>query len=275
MTQESRAARISYRALALTLLLAVSAVGLVGCAGRTPVKAPPLVENPLPELLDKPYRLQAGDLVHIRFWGLDELDEEQTIRPDGVLSLPYLDEVKAAGLTPKELDDLLTELYAAELARPNLTVIVREPVIPRVYISGEVTQQKVMELRPNMTLMQAIQAAGGFLPTARRKEIVLIRRGDDGKPLARSVNLLPVLSGEDPASDPRLANADVVFVPRTKIANVNLFVDQYIDDLIPLQSVFSGALLADITRQSNNADSTTTTPDPQPTSDSGDNGGNP
>lgn len=263
--QTDKARRRYLGVLCCAVLAALSA----GCAGRTPIEAPSFAENPLPEPGLKPYRLQAGDLVHIRFWGLDELDEEQTIRPDGVLSFPYLDEVKAAGLTPKELDDHLTELYSTELARPNLTVIVREPVIPRVYISGEVTQQKVMELRPDMSLLQAVQAAGGFLSTARRKEVLLIRRGEDGMPQARSVNLLPVLSGKTPTADPKLANADVIFVPRTKIANVNLFVEQYINKVIPLQSVFSGLLLAEANDSSTDSETPITPTDPAG------NGGNP
>ena len=231
----------------------------VSCAGRTPVEAPPLSLEPLPSQEKRTYRLQAGDLIAVKFWGIPELDEEQRIRPDGALSLPYVDEVRAAGLTPQELDDYLTELYSVELARPNITVIVREAVMPRVFVSGEVGIQGAVPLTDGLTLFQAIQASGGFQTTARRKEIVLIRQQNDGQPLARSVDLLPVLSGADPTADVRLAASDIIFVPRTKITNLNLFITQYIDDVLPLQSVFSGAILGVITTQNNNTDDSSNT----------------
>ena len=214
--------------------------------------------DPLPTFQDGPYRLQAGDLIAIKFWGVSELDEEQRIRPDGAISLPYVDEVAAAGLTPQELDNHLTELYSIELARPNLTVIVREAVTPRIYIGGEVGVQGTLAWTPQLTLFQAIQASGGFLTSARRKQVLLIRQRPDGQPVARAVDLLPVLTGADPAADVRLAARDVIFVPRTKISNVNLFITQYIDDIIPLQSVFSGAVLANVTNNNNSNDSGTT-----------------
>ena len=228
-----------------------------GCAGRTPVDAPEIALEPLPVEAVGPYRLQAGDLIAVKFWGVSELDEEQRIRPDGAISLPYVDEVAAAGLTPQELDDRLTELYSVELARPNLTVIVREAVEPRIYIGGEVGIQGTVAWTQGLTLFQAIQASGGFLTSARRKQVVLIRQQPDGTPIARAVNLLPVLSGSNPAADVRLAARDVIFVPRTKISNVNLFISQYIDDVIPLQSVVSGAVLADVTQNNNNSSSNT------------------
>ena len=230
----------------------------VGCAVRTPVDAPALSLEPLPAEASGPYRLQAGDLIAIKFWGVSELDEEQRIRPDGAISLPYVDEVPAAGLTPQQLDDRLTDLYSTELTRPNLTVIVREAVEPRIYIGGEVGIQGTVAWTRELTLFQAIQASGGFLTSARRKQVILIRQQPDGKPIARSVNLLPVLSGGNPAADVRLAARDVIYVPRTKIANVNLFISQYIDDVIPLQSVVSGALLADVTGNSNSSSNSTT-----------------
>lgn len=255
-----------YRLLPIALSCLVAAC--LACAGRTPVEAPSIVAEPLPEVTRGTYRLQAGDLIAVKFWGIPELDEEQRIRPDGALSLPYVDEVRAAGLTPQELDDHLTQLYSVELARPNITVIVREAVTPRVYISGEVGIQGTVPLTDGLTLFQAIQASGGFLTSARRKEIVLIRRGPEGAPVARAVDLLPVLTGSDPTADPKLAASDIIFVPRTKITNVNLFINQYIDDVLPLQSVFSGAILGIVTTKDDEGSDGPATPVAPSTPDS-------
>ncbi|MEO1370680.1 MAG: polysaccharide biosynthesis/export family protein [Acidobacteriota bacterium] len=221
---------------------------LGGCAARTPVEAPEIVTQPLPAPASLPYRLQPGDLLAVKFWGADELDEEVRVRPDGKISLPFIDDVDAAGRTPDQLDAELTTLYASELARPNITVIVREATAPRIYIGGEVGRQGALEITDGLTLFRAIQEAGGFTTTAQRQQVVVIRATADGQAVARAVDLMPVLSGEDPGRDVVLAANDVVFVPRTRIRSVALFVEQYIDEIIPLQNVLGGLILADITQ---------------------------
>lgn len=218
---------------------------LAGCAARTPIEVPSIVESPLPPAEPRPYTLRTGDTLSVRFWGNEELDQEIQVRPDGKISMPFVDDVQAAGLTPAELDERLTELYASELSRPELTVIVAAEGYP-VYVGGEVGGQGIVTLTDRLTLMGAIQESGGFLTTARRREVLVIRTTSSGERVARSVDVLPFLTGEDPSVDFPLAPYDVVFVPRTKIANVNLFVDQYINAIFPLQSLASAGLLREI-----------------------------
>lgn len=225
-------------AFAFFLLLAAA-----GCAQKTPVVAPDLAVEPLPAFENPVYRLQPRDLVAIKFWSNPELNEEQRIRPDGVIALPFVDEVKAAGLTPSELDKDLTARYSSELNRPDLTVIVREAALPQIFIGGEVGFQGMVPLTEGMTLFRAIQRAGGFKPTARRKDVMIVRLQPNGPPVARKVDVMPILSGADPAGDPLLAANDIVFVPRTKVESARIFIQQYINDIIPLQNVFSGILL--------------------------------
>lgn len=250
-------------ALAAALCLGVFA----GCAARTPVDAPEIVIEPLPPADLQLYRLQPNDLIAVKFWGVPELDEEVRVRPDGRISLPFVDEVSAAGLTPQQLDGALTELYASELARPNLTVIVREASPPRIYIGGEVGRQGALDLSEGLTLFRAVQEAGGFTTSARIKEVVVIRATSDAEFVARAVDLRPVMSGEDPNRDVRLAANDVIFVPRTKITSVALFVEKYIDNIIPLQNVLGGLILADLTQDdSTSGNDTTAEPAPGETS---------
>lgn len=241
--------------LALGLLLS----GLLGCAQKTPVVAPRLEAEPLPAFENPVYRLQPRDLIAIKFWSNPELNEEQRIRPDGVISLPFLDEVPAAGKTPAELDAILTERYSSELNRPDLTVIVREAALPQIFIGGEVGIQGMLPLTENLTLFRAIQRAGGFKTTARRKDVLLIRWQQGSPPVARKINVMPILSGRDPGLDPLLAANDIVFVPRTKVESGKLFIQQYINDMIPLQNVFSGILLGTLASDSTSEDGTTPT----------------
>lgn len=229
------------------LVMGLAFLGL-GCAGRTPIDAPKIEDHPLPAQTEQTpvYRLQVDDVLEIKFWGLEELDQRVRIRPDGKISMPYVDDVGAVGLTPHELDASLVEAYAAELARPEITVVVVETGA-LVYVGGEVRNEGPVALRGGLTMMQAVQAAGGFLETARRKEILLIRRPAGQEPIARAVNLRPVLSGADPTLDTPLESSDIVFVPRTKIANINLFVQQYVNQIVPFQTITSAAAL-EVTR---------------------------
>jgi len=103
-----------------------------------------------------------------------------------------------------------------------------------VYVSGEVGKQGPLPLVGGMTLYQAIQGAGGFLETAHREQVILIRKGSDGKPYGRAIDVRLIQAGESPESDIPMHPLDMVFVPRSKIANVGLFVKQYIRDALPI-----------------------------------------
>ena len=104
-------------------------------------------------------------------------------------------------------------------------------------------------------MLQAIQSAGGLEDTARRHDVLLIRRPPGAAPVARAVNLRPVLSGESPGTDVRLQASDIIFVPRTKISNVNLFVQQYVNQILPIQTV-SASAAAQVTRDALDASDT-------------------
>lgn len=255
--------------LSACFLAALLAFGLAGCAQKTPVVAPDLAVEPLPAFENPVYRLQPRDIVAIKFWSNPELNEEQRIRPDGVIALPFVDEVKAAGLTPSELDQELTERYSSELNRPDLTVIVREAALPQIFVGGEVGFQGMVPLTEGMTLFRAIQRAGGFKPTARRKDVMLVRLQPSGPPIARKIDVMPILSGRDPAADPMLAANDIVFVPRTKVESARLFIQQYINDMIPLQNVFSGILLGTLASDTKEDPAPTTPTENSPTGGGG------
>ncbi len=221
---------------AVTTILAGVVLGAVACgphAARIEPTHTSLLMNAAPEPAG-PYRIQVGDRLHVRFYRNEELDQEVVVRPDGMISLPYVDEVRAAGLTPAELDADLTRRYTGELASPEVTVIVTEYGGQIVYVAGEVGHQGIVELRGGMSLFQAIQAAGGFTDRAHRAQVVLIRRGPDGKAEGREIDTRKIADGSSPSSDVLLNPYDVVYVPKSKIANVDVFVDQYIRQLLPI-----------------------------------------
>lgn len=179
------------------------------------------------------YVMQPGDVLDVKFYYTPELNERVTIRPDGKISLQLVEEIKAAGLTPAELDAILVEKYSRILQQPEITVIMREFAGQKVYIGGEVATPKTVSLSGEMTALQAILNAGGLKETAYSKSVVIISKGPKNTPVARMVDLSGVITGEAPENDVVLRPFDIVYVPKTFIAELNKFVEQYIKNMIP------------------------------------------
>jgi polysaccharide biosynthesis/export protein len=214
---------------------------LGGLAACSYPKAP--YEPSLPTLATRgtaapaPYVMLAGDLLAIKFYKNPELNEDVTVRSDGMITLQLVDDVPAAGRTPTELSADLKKLYAKELADPSISVIVRKPVGDRVYVGGEVGKQGFIDLTGGLTVFQAIQESGGFAKTAHRAQVILIRRTPDGKATGRSIDVRPVQEGKHPENDVLLAANDVIFIPRSKVANLDNFVQMYIRDALPVSYI--------------------------------------
>ncbi len=180
------------------------------------------------------YRLQVGDQLTIKFYRNPELDQDVVIRPDGKISLPFIDEVQCAGMTPSELDKDITRRYVGELAIPDITVIVAGLGGHRVYVDGMVESPGMIELAGGMTMLASIASAGGFRDEAIRQQVILIRRDASGKPVGHAVDLRKVEYGQMSENDVLLQPFDIVYVPRSKIANANLWVQQYVRDMLPI-----------------------------------------
>jgi len=219
----------------------LEAVSIALAVATTCACTPPVVQGnpPVPRMdaapssADVPYVMQVGDALAIKFYRNPELNEEVTIRPDGKITLQLVEDVRAAGLTPEALGEDLKDRYRKELAHPDVTVIVKSFAGQRIYVSGEVGTSGMQTLQGQTSLYQAIQQAGGFLISAKRDQVLLIRRGPDGRPRGESIDLERVEDGTDPQQDVMLRPYDVVFVPRSSIAEVNKFVELYVNRNLP------------------------------------------
>lgn len=212
---------------------------LVGCASQqTNLNSEAAV---VPATSQKPhdYLIQSGDELDIKFFYNTEINETVTVRPDGKISLQLVDDVLAAGLKPSQLDDLLTHKYSKELKNPMLTVIVRSFTSQRIYVGGEVIRQGLIDLTAVMTPLQAVLNAGGFRETAKPESAIVIRKGLDNRPVPIKMNLKDAMYGKSGSVDFLLQPQDIVYVPKSAIAKVNKFVDQYIQGLL----MFRGASL--------------------------------
>ena len=205
---------------------------LIGCASqKSSVKGE--VEPLTPIQIQKPfvYTIAPGDELDIKFFFNPELNETITVRPDGMISLQLIDEIQAAGLKPAELDEKLTDLYSRELRKPVLTVIVRSFSRQRIYVGGEVITPGLIELPAGMTTLQAVFQSGGFRETAEPSETLVIRKGENDKPIPIRIDLAAVMDAGGGA-DIQLQADDIVYVPKSAIANANKFIDEYIRGLL-------------------------------------------
>jgi len=182
----------------------------------------------------KEYRIQTGDQLDIKFFYNPELNEQVTVRPDGRISLQLSPEITAAGLTPAQLTESLVKNYEKELANPGITVMVRSFSSQRVYVDGEVYKPGMVNLAGPLTVLQSIAEAGGFKDTAKPSQVLVIRKTNDSKPMAIAVDLENVRNAASGSQDILLAPYDIVYVPKSTIANVNQFIDQYIRKNIPI-----------------------------------------
>jgi len=224
----------------LFLTAAVLLCCMNGCATN---QAGTKADNPvLTAAPEKPpqYFIQSGDQLQIKFFYNPELNETIIVRPDGKISLQLVDEVQAAGLTPAQLDDFLTDRYSKELKKPAITVIVGSFASQRVYVGGEVNRQGLVELTGGMTALQAVVSAGGLKETGDPEAAIIIRKGPDNQPVPVRVNLKSALSGETPDALVQLRPYDVVYIPKTWIAGANKFVREYVQDLLLFRGVSLG-----------------------------------
>jgi polysaccharide biosynthesis/export protein len=184
---------------------------------------------------DNNYRIQSGDQLTISFYLNPEFNQEVTVAPDGKAMLMMVGPVQAAGLTPDRLSDLVDKSYQSELKNPGAVVHVKNMPGRMVYVQGQVSKPGAFPLQPGMTALQAISEAGGLTPEANAGNTVLIRHDACGQPQGSKVDLMAAVNSPGKGDDAVLASRDVVVVPRSAIANVDLFVKQYIRDAMPVE----------------------------------------
>lgn len=180
------------------------------------------------------YRIRPGDTLDIKLYTAKEYDESVVVRPDGAISMQRIQDLKAAGLTPTELKDSIDAEYRKKgVTAPESSVLVRSFKGFRVYVGGEVAVPQVVPLDGGMSVMQAVFRAGGFSRLAHPQSIVLIRKAKDGHPEPFHLDLSDeaIAKGKVDMSV-ALSPYDVIYVPRSPIANGNLWVEQYITNLI-------------------------------------------
>jgi len=196
------------RRTAMWIFLALGLAGLPAlAAGQDSTQA----KDPAPASQAGPtYVIGPDDTLYISVWKEPDLTETLPVRADGKISMPLLNDVQAAGLTPMQLGSALTDKLKKYVSDPHVTIVVTQMNSQRVYVTGEVLHPGAMNLTPNMTVLQALSAAG-FTQFANTKGIYVLRneRGGETK---LPVNYKKLIKGEG-GQNIALKPGDTIVIP--------------------------------------------------------------
>jgi polysaccharide export outer membrane protein len=156
------------------------------------------------------YRIGIGDQLVISVWHERDLSLSVVVRPDGVITMPLLNDLSVVGQTPKELAALITERLKPFVNEPQVTVSVSSIQSRKVYLVGQVSRQGAFPLNERKTVLELITEAGGLGPFAKQGSIYVLRT-TNGKETRIPFNYKKVLSGK--AADVELQPGDKVVVP--------------------------------------------------------------
>ncbi len=196
------------RAVAVVLVFLFCAELLQGCAFLADLsEAPPVSTTPMAE----EYRIGAGDKLRISVWGQQTLDNIVPVRPDGMISVPLIDDVQASGLTVLELKTLLAQMLEEYIASPDVTVVVMEMGSKMIYVTGEVNRPGAFSLDREYRVLDALSLAGGFTPYANKYRIKIIRYQNE-IPQEFRFNYNKFVDGKAPQSNIVLRPGDTVIV---------------------------------------------------------------
>lgn len=159
------------------------------------------------------YRIGADDVLSINVWHEPEVSRNVTVRPDGRISLPLVGDVQAAGLTPPQLQAVLTRDFSKYLTNPAVSVIVAAILSQRINVLGQVLRPGTYPLVPPMTVLDAIAAAGGLQQFAKASKIYVLRTGPNGQAQRIKVQYKNILKGKRGADNVVLQTRDTVVVP--------------------------------------------------------------
>jgi polysaccharide export outer membrane protein len=174
-------------------------------------KIPPAAMGAVAQDAPADYVIGADDSLHVSVWKEPDMTATLPVRPDGKISLPLLNDVPAAGLTPMQLAASITEKLKKYIADPRVTVVVVAMNSRRVFVTGEVIHPGAMALLPHMTMLQALSSAG-FTQFASLKKIYLLRT-ENGQQVKLPFNYKEVVKGKDPQQNILLRPGDTIVVP--------------------------------------------------------------
>lgn len=206
------------RGLVPVLVLVLGAT--TAAQAQAPVQAPAVppaaaeaaAPRPTDPVIPPGYVIGTDDVLSIVYWKDKDMSADAQVRPDGRIALPLINEVVAAGLTPEQLREKLTEESRKYMEDANITVVVRQINSRKAFITGEINKPGPYPLTAPTTVMQLIAMAGGLREYANSKKIIIMRT-ENGRPISLPFNYKDVTSGKKLEQNVELKPGDTVVVP--------------------------------------------------------------
>ena len=202
------------RNIASLLVVALAAPAF----GQAPTQPPSAAATSAPSgtapqlNLPPDYVIGPDDVLGIVYWKDKDMTTDAHVRPDGRIALPLLNDVQAAGLTPEQLREKLTEESKKYMEDPSITVLVRQINSRKAFITGEVNKPGPYPLITPTSVMQLIAMAGGLKEYANGKGIIIMRT-ENGRPISLKFNYKDVIAGKNLKQNVELKPGDTVVVP--------------------------------------------------------------
>ncbi|MEI6217283.1 MAG: polysaccharide biosynthesis/export family protein [bacterium] len=239
------------KAMVLLTLAVLCALTGGGCATSKPAKAPldagaNGVGNGQPVAKPDGYQVGVGDVLDVSVYNHQELSQKLRVSPSGTVSYPLLGVLKVEGVTLSAVGDMIRAgLAKGYVPDPQVSVNVDAVAGQKIYVLGEVRNPQVLRVKEEIDLVEAITTAGGFTRDANMSAILLIRRNGDGQSTMDALDVKSFLKKSDLAQNPTLQRGDVVYVPPSRIANVDRFFIHLQTILSPLMgNLMSGILIS-------------------------------
>jgi polysaccharide export outer membrane protein len=159
------------------------------------------------------YQIGAGDVLQISVWKEPDASvPSAVVRPDGKISMPLLKEIEVAGMTPTQLEQVITQRLAKLINAVDVTIVVTAINSKKVYVVGAARREGPLAYTYRMTVMQAISEAGGLTDFAKRKKIYVLRT-ENGKEYQLPFNYDEVIKGEKTEQNIQLLPGDTIIIP--------------------------------------------------------------
>lgn len=200
------------RKLAILALAVLVPAGAFAQAVPAPSPSAQVPPAQAPGATDPTYVIGTDDILAIVFWELPSHGAEVGVRPDGKITLPLLNEVQAAGLTPEQLRASITAAAARYIREPQVSVIVKQINSRRVYVTGQVNKPGPYPLTQPTTVLQMIAMAGGMSDFAKKNKVAIMRT-EDGQTKNFKFNYNDVIEGKKLEQNIVLQPGDTVVVP--------------------------------------------------------------
>ena len=213
--QTSKVGLVALRLLKIALLLAVlsSLVMAQDAAKPAPSTAPDTASKSATGVRPDSYIIGAEDVLTVFVWKEPDMTKTVPVRPDGMISLPLIGEIKAAGYTPVQLQDVLAESMKKMISDPQVTVVVEKIGSLNFNIVGEVNHPGYFPLTRRMTVLDAIAMAGGFKDFAKSKKVYILRTAANGTQERLPFNYKAVIKGQNQQQNIELLPRDTIVVP--------------------------------------------------------------